>query len=218
MSASSEALAVVAPYRELLPRPAGDVAADLESFCALLRKWQRVQNLVSRETLEDIWTRHIADSLQVLKLLRADDAGLLDLGSGGGFPAIPLAIALKGGNARFTLVEPNARKASFLRTVARELRLAVSVVARRSDEIDPRETGPVDVITSRALAPLKELCALMVPFFGPKTRAILHKGREHVEELAESSAVWHHDVLVTKSATDERGVLLELSNLRLRNR
>ena len=205
---SAEALAAVAPYRAFMPRPAEEVAAGLESFCGVLAKWQRVQNLV--------WTRHIADSLQILPILRQSDSAFLDLGSGGGFPAIPLAIALKGGRCRFVLVEPNGRKASFLRTVARELALSVRVEARRSDEIDPRETGAIDVITSRALAPLKELCGLMAPFFGPKTRAILHKGREHVEELAESDAVWHHDVLVVASVTDPGGVLLELSNLSLK--
>lgn len=213
---STEALATVAPYRALFPRPAEQVAADLESFCALLEKWQRVQNLVSRETLRDVWKRHIADSLQVLALLRPSDSAFLDLGSGGGFPAIPLAIALKGRACRFVLVEPNGRKASFLRAVARELGLAVTVEARRSDQIDPRETGPFDVITSRALAPLTALCGLMAPFFGPNTRAILHKGREYVEELAESSAVWHHDVVRTESVTDAGGVLLELTNLSLK--
>ena len=100
--------------------------------------------------------------------------------------------------------------------MARELGLSVNVEGRRSDQIDPRETGAVDVITSRALAPLTQLCGLMAPFFGPKTRAILHKGREHVEELVESGAVWHHDVVVVASVTDPGGVLLELSNLSLK--
>ncbi|UXN74409.1 class I SAM-dependent methyltransferase [Devosia sp. A8/3-2] len=103
---------------------AGDaVIADLESYAQLLRKWQAVQNLVSRETLNQIWTRHFADSLQILPLLREGDHNFMDLGSGGGFPALPLAVALKGGPQRFVLVEPNGRKASFLRTVAQELGL-----------------------------------------------------------------------------------------------
>lgn len=215
---AAEALAAVAPYRGMLSRPQEEVAADLERFCGLLARWQRVQNLVSRETLRDVWSRHIADSLQILPLLRPTDTSFLDLGSGGGLPALPLAIALKGGSSRFILVESNSRKASFLKTVARELELSAAVEARRSEELDPRETGPIDVITSRALAPLRELCALMAPFFGPQTRAILHKGREHVEELAESGAVWHHDVVITRSVTDAGGVLLELSNLSLKTR
>jgi 16S rRNA (guanine527-N7)-methyltransferase len=160
----------------------------------------------------------MADSLQVMRLLSATDNVILDLGSGGGMPAIPMAIASKGSDRHFYLVEPNGRKVSFLRTVARELGLAVTVFDKRSDEIDSRETIVPHVITSRALASLPELCAMAAPFFGPKTRAIFHKGREHVEELAESGAVWHHDVVVTGSDTDPRGVLLELKNLSLKNR
>jgi 16S rRNA (guanine527-N7)-methyltransferase len=112
------------------------------------------------------------------------------------------------------LIEPTARKVSFLRTVARELQLNVTVIGRRSEQIDSRETGVPDVITSRALAAMPQLCAWMEPFFGPETRALLHKGREHVEELAESGALWHHDVVLTKSDTDPSGVIVEMTNLR----
>lgn len=215
---SAQALETVQVYAEWLSRPAEAVVADLESFCELLTKWQRVQNLVSRETLNDVWRRHVADSLQVLKQLSPADNVILDLGSGGGLPAIPMAIGSKGSDRHFTLVEPNGRKVSFLRTVARELGLPVTVIDKRSDEIDSRETILPDVITSRALASLPQLCAMAAPFFGPDTRAIFHKGREHVEELVESSAVWHHDVVILASDTDPQGVLLELKNLSLQNK
>jgi 16S rRNA (guanine527-N7)-methyltransferase len=208
----------VAPYAAFLGRPVAEIVADLESYAQLLRKWQKVQNLVSRETLDAVWTRHFADSLQVLKLLRPNDHLVVDLGSGGGFPALPLAIALKGRDIRFILVEPNGRKVSFLRTVARELGLTVSVEPHRSNEIDSRETGPVDVVTARAVASLADLCVMASPLFGAPTRAIFHKGREHLEELAESRLVWDHDVLIISSDTDPNGVLLELSNLSLKNR
>lgn len=216
--AGGSALAVADAYATVMPRDRSAVAEDLDAFAGLLRKWQKVQNLVSRETLDDVWTRHFADSLQVLKLLTVNDNLILDLGSGGGLPALPLAIASKGTTRRFVLVEPNGRKASFLRTVARELGLEVTVLDRRSDEIDSRETGVPDVITSRALAALPQLCTWAAPFIGPETRAIFHKGREHVEELVESGAVWHHDVVTIKSDTDPQGVLLELRNLSLKNR
>jgi 16S rRNA (guanine527-N7)-methyltransferase len=201
-------------YAPYFTRSLAEVAVDLESYAQLLRKWQAVQNLVSRETLDEVWTRYFADSLQVLPLLKAADRAFLDLGSGGGFPALPLAIAFKGSPHHFTLIEPNGRKVSFLRTVARELGLLVTVEGARSDQVDSRETPIPDVITSRALASLPQLCSWMAPFFGPETRAILHKGREHVEELAETATRWDYDVVLTSSDTDTSGVLLTLTNLR----
>ena len=207
----------IAPYAPYFARGLDEVGADLESYAALLRKWQSVQNLVSRETLDEVWTRHFADSLQVLKLLTETDQSFLDFGSGGGLPALPLAIALKGSNRQFTLIEPNGRKVSFLRTVARELGLLVSVEGRRTDQVDSRETPAPDVITTRALASLPQLCSWMQPFVTPKTRAILHKGREHVEELAETGALWDFNVVLTPSDTDRSGVLLTLSDLKAKS-
>lgn len=204
----------IAPYAAHFGRSLDAVGRDLESYAALLKKWQAIQNLVSRETLGSIWQRHFADSLQVLPLLKDDDRAFMDLGSGGGFPALPLAIASKGKDRHFVLVEPTARKVSFLRTVARELELNVTVIGQRSDEIDSRETPEPDVITSRALAPLPLLCEWMEPFFAEKTKAVLHKGREHVDELTESGAHWHYDVIVNKSDTDPGGVILTITNLK----
>ena len=208
--------ATLEPYAHFFTRSVGDVANDLESYAQLLRKWQVVQNLVSRETLNNIWSRHFADSLQILKLVGSEDTAFLDLGSGGGFPALPLAIALKGGPQHFTLVEPISRKVSFLRTVARDLSLNVNSLLTRSDQIAPGTVTFPDVITSRALAPLPQLCSWIAPFFGPNTRAILHKGREHVVEIAETVPFWDFDVLLTRSDTDPNGVLLTLTNLRAR--
>jgi len=210
-------LRAIESYAGHFTRPLADVAADLESYAQLLRKWQAVQNLVSRETLDEVWSRHFADSLQILPLLKQSDHAFLDFGSGGGLPALPLAIALKSPNHHFTLIEPNGRKVSFLRTVARELGLIVTVEGARSDQIDSRETPTPDVITSRALAALPRLCDWISPFFAPTTRAILHKGREHVEELTETATRWDYDVVVTESDTDPSGVLLTLTNLRAKS-
>jgi 16S rRNA (guanine527-N7)-methyltransferase len=206
-------LAVIAPYKAYIARPLEEVHRDLESYAALLRKWQPVQNLVSRETLSSVWERHFADSLQLVRLLRDSDSNFLDFGSGGGFPALPLAIASKGLDRRFVLIEPTARKVSFLRTVARELDLNVTVIGRRSDQIDSRETPIPDVLTSRALASMPVLCEWMLPFFSNNSRALLHKGREHVDELRESGALYKHDVLIDKSDTDPGGVILTITNL-----
>ncbi len=203
----------LAPYISQFGRPAEVVLSDLESFCALLIKWNAVQNLVSRETVGDIWRRHIIDSLQVLPLIRPSDRWILDLGSGGGLPALPLAIALKDTGRKVTMVEPVGKKAAFLRTAIREFGLEAEVRNVRIEQIDSRETGPADLVTSRALASLTQLCAWMAPFFGPQTHAVLHKGREHPVELRESGLAWTVNVLVTESVTGDGGVLLELTNL-----
>lgn len=205
----------LAPFSAQFQRPANEVRRDLESFAALLRKWNAVQNLVSRETESRLWDRHIIDSLQIMPLLRRDDERILDIGSGGGLPAIPLAIALKGGPARLQLVEPVGKKVAFLRQAIRDLGLPAEVFAGRSTEFDSRETA-WDVVTSRALAALPELLGLIHPFLGPQSRAILHKGREHAAEIAESRLAWQFDVLIHPSVTDDAGVLLEISNLRRR--
>jgi len=215
--ASAEAWATVNPYVGYVDDPEA-TAGGLDSYLALLTRWQAAQNLVSRETLPAFWQRHAADSLQLLKYIGSDDRAFIDLGSGGGLPAIPLAIALRGRpGAAFTLVEPNQRKASFLRAAGRELGLSLNVEDRRADEIDSRETLLPDVITSRALASLPTLCVLSAPFFGPNTRALLHKGREHVEELEESRALWQFDVLILPSDTSGDGAILEIRNLRARS-
>lgn len=202
----------VAAYARWFARPAAVVQAELERFAALLLKWNAVQNLVSRETEAVLWERHIVDSLQVLPLIGHPAANVLDVGSGGGLPALPLAIALKGSGARFTLAEPTTKKVAFLRTAIRELQLPATVHAGRVQEIDSRETS-FDLITSRALAELHALLPLIHPFFGPDTVAILHKGKDHAVELAESRLAWEFDVILTNSVTDDRGALLRITNL-----
>jgi 16S rRNA (guanine527-N7)-methyltransferase len=187
-------------------------SSDLESFAALLKKWNAAQNLVSRETLgADLWPRHIDDSLQLMRRVRPGDRSVLDIGSGGGLPAIPVAVASRGLERRFTLLEPNSKKVAFLRTVARELLLPVTVHAVRAEQFDSRET--FDLITSRALAALPELMHMSMRFLAPKGHMLLHKGRNYRDELDAAAAHFEFDVLIHPSESDPSGVVLELSNL-----
>jgi 16S rRNA (guanine527-N7)-methyltransferase len=191
------------------------VQTELEAYAALLRKWNAVQNLVSRETLTELWPRHIEDSLQLLPLLRDADVNCLDIGSGGGFPAIPLAIATRGTGRRFTLLEPIGKKAAFLKAVARDLGLAVEVRAERAEQFDSRET--FDLVTARALAGLPQLLALGARFVAPTGHLLLHKGQKYRQELDAASQLHDFDVLVHRSRTDAAGVVLEISNLRAKS-
>jgi 16S rRNA (guanine527-N7)-methyltransferase len=189
-------------------------ATGLEHHVVLLRQWQNIQNLVSRETLPEVWKRHVRDSLQLLPYIKTEDNSFLDLGSGGGFPALVLAIVLKSEGTRFVLIESNKRKCAFLRTVARDLALDVVILASRAEAIRADEIGPVDVITCRATAPLDQLFGLVAPFWGKKTRGIMHKGREHGEEIVKARANWVFDVVSTDSETDAAGAILSVVGLR----
>lgn len=188
---------------------------DLERFAALLHKWNAVQNLVSRETVNELWPRHIDDSLQLMKFVRATDLAVVDLGSGGGFPAIPMAIASRGTERRFTLVEPIAKKAAFLRAAARELDLPLTVEAKRAEQIDSRET--FDLVTSRALAALPELLKLSLPLAAAHGHFLFLKGRNYRQELDAAAQHFHFDVVVHPSESDAEGVILEITNLRAKS-
>jgi 16S rRNA (guanine527-N7)-methyltransferase len=188
---------------------------DLERFVALLRKWNAVQNLVSRETVDDIWSRHIDDSLQLMKFVRDTDRSVIDLGSGGGLPAVPMAIASRGAERRFTLLEPIAKKASFLRNVGRELALPITVQTTRAEQLDSRET--FDLVTARALAGLPQLLVYAGPLMRPSGHALFLKGRNYRQELDAAAANFHFDVLVHPSESDAEGVVLEITSLRAKS-
>src|SRR5690348_13481288 len=99
----------------------------LVRFVELLLLWQEKTNLVASSTVDRIWSRHIADSLQLLELA-PDAKAWIDLGSGGGFPGIPIACALADtSGARVHLVESNGKKAAFLREAVRQLALPAEV-------------------------------------------------------------------------------------------
>jgi len=197
-----------------LERSGGDIVRDFEKFEQMLLKWQKVQNLVSRETLDQFWLRHVADCLQLLKFFKADTNFVLDFGSGGGFPAIILAIVLKEKQIDFTLVEANSRKVAFLRAVKRELGLNVTVEDSRIGDFKLNDKKYPDIITARALASLDELLAFSLPFWGENTSALFLKGVESSEELKKARIRWQFNVLTVENIIDSSGVILEITDLK----
>ncbi|MEM8839310.1 MAG: 16S rRNA (guanine(527)-N(7))-methyltransferase RsmG, partial [Pseudomonadota bacterium] len=155
------------------------VIEDFECFVELLSKWQTAKNLVSRETLSEVWDRHILDS-SVLSRLVERPAVWIDLGSGAGFPGLVTAILQK----RFDepghvhLVEANTRKAAFLRTVIRECGLSASVHNSRIESLPKPPDLTADFLSARALAPLDELFSYASPYSQNGTVCFFHKGRE----------------------------------------
>lgn len=146
------ALALVPVSRETEDR--------LAAYVDLLRRWQRVKNLVGPSTLDAVWTRHVADSAQLARLAPDGAIRWVDLGSGAGFPGLVVAVLLAGrAGARVDLIESNARKCAFLREAVRVTGAPARVHADRIEVALPRLQQPVDIVTSRALAPLPDLVA-----------------------------------------------------------
>lgn len=184
----------------------------LKAYVALLTQWQARINLIGPASPAEIWTRHVADSLQLLTLIGSKPGRLVDLGSGAGFPALVLAIALDGdaGN-EVHLIESNGKKVAFLRQAARITDSSVRIHQGRIEQMGAESFGGVaDVITARALAGLDELVALALPFAGPQTRALFHKGQDVDRELTETTKSWRIQGTKHPSQIDSSGCIVEI--------
>lgn len=183
----------------------------LEAFLTLLEKWQKKINLVSNSSMDAVWSRHVVDSAQLWPLAPDDALIWTDLGSGGGFPGIVLSIL---GRDRpgfvMHLVESDQRKATFLREAVRVTGAAAQVHCARIEEMEPILS---DVVTARALAPLKKLLVLSSPFVKTEGIALFSKGRRLDEELTEAAQWGTFKSEVIPSHTDRESAILKLSCL-----
>lgn len=189
----------------------------LQNFEALVRRWNPAINLVSKSTLPQLWERHIADSAQIFSLCPADARVWVDLGAGGGFPGLVVAIIAQEGlpNLRVTLVESDLRKATFLRQAAKALDLAVTVRAERIEALEPMHA---DVLSARALAALPALIGYGALHLKPDGIGIFPKGARHQEELAQARKDWAFDVDSQPSLSDGEAAILVIRNIhRVRN-
>lgn len=184
----------------------------LETFVALLRKWNPKINLVSAATLPEVWQRHILDSLQVFDVAATTSGHWADLGTGGGFPGLVVALvaAEEAPELRVTLVESDQRKAAFLAAVLRETGVRADLRAERIEALPPLAA---DVLSARALAPLPRLLDHAARHLAPGGRALFPKGQTHGEEVAEGLASWQFRVQKHPSRTDSQAVILEIEDI-----
>jgi 16S rRNA (guanine527-N7)-methyltransferase len=184
----------------------------LSRLVALLEKWNPRINLVSKSTLADVWVRHVQDSLQLFRLAPPSWRTWVDLGSGGGFPGLVIAILAKdkNSNAHVTLVESDQRKCAFLRTVIRELDLPASVLAQRIEDLDPLGA---DVISARALADLSTLLGFVVRHGGNETVSLFPKGASWEKEVRDAQAQWDFSYAHCKSETESKAVVLRIQGV-----
>jgi 16S rRNA (guanine527-N7)-methyltransferase len=208
-SDKSAALALTPVSREIEER--------LDRYVALLRAWQAKTNLVAPSTLPQLWTRHIADSLQLLELAPAARIWV-DLGSGGGFPGVVLACALAGTpGAEVHLVERIAKKAAFLREAIRITGAPGVVHLSEIGDIVEKWNGRVDCVTARALAPLHQLVGFAESLVAKGAKALFLKGQDVEAELTESTKYWKIEPKLHSSRTGGQGWIVELDRIERRN-
>jgi 16S rRNA (guanine527-N7)-methyltransferase len=205
----SRALALTPVSRETEQR--------LDRFVELLEGWQAKTNLVASSSLPVIWTRHIADSLQLLAL--APSAKIwADLGSGAGFPGVVLACALaETPGALVHLIERNAKKAAFLREALRVTDAPGLVHLAEIENGVDRIPGPIDCVTARALAPLHQLVGLAEPLMKSGTKALFLKGQDVEVELTKATKYWSIRPHLHASRTGGGGWIVELDSIKRRN-
>lgn len=171
-------------------------------YAELLLKWQGAINLVSETTLNDMAERHFLDSAQLIKYIPNKQIKLADMGSGAGFPGLVLAML---GIADVHLIESDVRKATFLREVSRETNTPVTV---HDDRVEDIAIPNIDLVTARALAPLRELMTMAQKLGAPS--CLFLKGEKTVEELEKARKRFSFDVEIHQSITDTTGKIVHI--------
>lgn len=203
--------------RDLLAGVGCDVSREtcerLEQYEALITRWTQKINLVSKSTLADLRGRHIIDSAQIFPLISQTARHLADFGSGGGLPAVVLAVIAKelSPDLKFTLVESDLRKATFLRQASRELDLGLIVKSQRAEDLNPISA---DIVTARALAPLDQLLFWTSPHMTADAVALFPKGQTAEEELALARRNWSFEVDRFPSHTSAESSILRLRGIK----
>lgn len=184
----------------------------LHIYAKLLRTWNPKINLVAPSTLPDLWSRHFVDSAQLYALVPDDFDHWVDLGSGGGFPGLVIAILAQeqAGISRVTLVESDGRKSAFLRTVLRETGVSATVITKRIEAVPPLSAS---VVSARALAPLSKLLEFAHLHLSETGIALLQKGQSWEKEMPDAESAWQFSYRIDKSVVDENSVILSVTGV-----
>ncbi len=183
-------------------------------FHKILIKWQNSINLISKSTVKSIWERHVLDSAQLYKFIRDIEGNIIDFGSGAGFPGLVLAIM---GKKNIHLVESDYKKCVFLKEIAM---LTETDITIHNCRIEDLSFINVDLITSRALAPLSKLIDYVEIFInkslGKKQKIpklLFLKGKSYYSEILELKKNKKLNFKEYPSITDIHGKILYISKV-----
>jgi len=185
----------------------------LLAYEELIKKWNPVINLISKSTIDHIWPRHILDSAQIWDQQPPAAKYWLDIGTGGGFPGLVIAILAKElkPDLIIALVESDARKSSFLLKTSVDLGLSAEIMISRAEDLRPQAAH---VVSARALAPLNKLFGLVERHLCDDGVCLFSKGENAENELTLARKYWTFKLQKTPSRTDSGGVILRIGDLR----
>ncbi|SFB04746.1 16S rRNA m(7)G-527 methyltransferase [Poseidonocella pacifica] len=186
--------------------------ADLRKFEELVLSWTARINLVSREQRTHLWDRHILDSVQLSRAL-VERCTWLDVGSGGGFPGIVLAVIAKHRSISvdFTLVDSDKRKCAFLTYASHSLSLNVHVRAERVEDL---AMDSADKISARAFTSVGRIIALTGPHLRKDGELHLLCGENWKKEVELARKEYNFDLEATPSVTNPASSVLKISAIR----
>jgi len=184
----------------------------LTEYEQLVKKWNPVINLTAKSTITEIWTRHMADSAEIFEVANTNAGRWLDLGSGGGFPGLVVAIIAKehAPDLAVTCIESDTRKCEFLRTVTRMTEISVGVLSTRIEDTPPHNA---DVLSARALAPLSGLLEMAERHLSQNGTAVFHKGRSWRNEVEDALESWRFKVEKYDNPTHPDSVILKIGDI-----
>jgi 16S rRNA (guanine527-N7)-methyltransferase len=217
MTAASAELAADREKALTLTPVSRETAARLDRFVELLLAWQQHTNLIAASTQATIWTRHIADSLQLLQLAPHTRIWA-DLGSGAGFPGLAIACSLADqAGTHVHLVESIGKKATFLRDAIRATHVPATVYAVRIEDFVDNTAESIEVVTARAVAPLPKLLPMVYPLLKKGALGVFPKGQDVGSELTDAAKYWKIQYDLTESLTDSRGQIVTVRDLEPRS-
>ena len=206
-SLAADRTRAVALFGETVSR---ETWARLGQFIEVLLERQKTLNLIAASTLPQVWTRHIADSLQLLPLAPGARTWI-DLGAGAGFPGLVIACALaETAGSQVHLVESKQKKAAFLRGVVHALSLRAIVHAQRIEDFVRENKQNFDVVTARALAPVEKLLGYASPLLKTGAVGLFPKGQDVAAELTQASKSWNIKAELIPSKTDPHGRIVRV--------
>lgn len=168
-------------------QPSKEALQKCEHFIELFKEYNSHTNLMSKNDLKVIFEKHIVDSLSIVKFEEFERAEkILDIGTGGGFPSVPVSIFFE--NIEVMAVDSIKKKIRFIEQVKKELDLSnLSPICSRIEDLDMKEE--FDIVVSRALAPLKEIVKYSLPFLKQNGYIVAYKSKNAKDELNEAQEI-----------------------------